>query len=607
MVISQIAFSPYINAGISNVMAGTTFDAVNQTNLPVFGVQPQSCTNYAGNSITLYAVASGVDVTYQWYSQNYGQLHDDGVNIIGSSSNTLVVNNCQATDTYWDVATDAYGNTASSSNAVNTVITTPTPVFFGPSVTATNVSANIFSTATFNDLASGTGPIAYQWYFQPIAVTFQPIYTYTYSTNKTSGVITTNANLVNNLITYTTNSTTPFVALTGQNNPWINLDLADYTPSGFYYVVASDFAGASTATGPTNTLIGIAPAVASIEQLHTFLNNSTNQYLANLNGTFYINTNNLIVGGYVVDYGASGNGMTFGGYGSTYNDFFIEDASGYGTLVYLPGYGNTNVPAVGTYVTVTGSLEVYGGTLELNPANQAAIVTSSAPTLALTPKLFNAAFDDVTTNLLGTNVIFNVPSLVTLTNVYIYGNKTGGSVTNKTVTVNGTVVEGIFTSNSTTTVYCTIGQYSATPPVNTNYWEIFVPTYNYGPKPTVWAVNTCAYQPIPTNCYQVTGVYENYYGTPELLVARYEDFVTTPPSTYAAGVALTSIVSGKQSLPVANVSWSAQPGSTYSVYSSTSLLAGWTQLASGLTYYPTNGSFVDTNAVGTKFYRVSTP
>ncbi len=70
IVISQIGFSPYINAGISNVIAGTDFTDVNSENPPVFGIQPQSGTNYSGNSTTFYAVASGVDLAYQWYSHD---------------------------------------------------------------------------------------------------------------------------------------------------------------------------------------------------------------------------------------------------------------------------------------------------------------------------------------------------------------------------------------------------------------------------------------------------------------------------------------------------------------------------------------------------------
>ena len=67
--ITRIGFSPYIDAGISNVILGTTFPDVydtNNINPPVFGIQPSSSTNYSGNSATFYSLAAGSDLTYQW-------------------------------------------------------------------------------------------------------------------------------------------------------------------------------------------------------------------------------------------------------------------------------------------------------------------------------------------------------------------------------------------------------------------------------------------------------------------------------------------------------------------------------------------------------------
>jgi hypothetical protein len=566
LVISQIGFSPYINAGFSNVIVATTFDEVNTTNPPVFGIQPQGGTNYSGNSAALYTAASGVDLTYQWYSQSFGALHDDGLNIIGSSSNVLVLNDLQASDTYYLIATDFYGNHVTSSNAVETIITTPTPVFFPDSVVAQNLTNNLFQFSGFTNIALGTGPIYYQWYFAP------------------------------------TNTPNVFSPLPGQTSSALSLDLVDFTYAGNYFVVASNaVGGGSVAVGPTNSLTELAPLTASMLQLHNFLLATTNQYLAKLHSSYYINTNNVIVSGYVMDYGASSSVGTFGGYGTTYSEFFIQDTSGLGVEVFLSGLGNTNGPPVGSYVTVTGPLEVFNGTLEMVPATQAAIVTNSAPPLTLTPKVFNSAFNDVITNLLGTNTILYGPSLVTLTNVYIYGSKTGGALPNG----------GIFASNAANILYCTIGQpYSTTPPVNTNVWEIFEPTYNYGPRtaPAIpYATNSCDSQVIPPFCYQVTGIYENFSGSPEIVVSRYQDYVVNPPPNYLASLTLTNISSGKGKAAAATVNWNPSPGSTYSVYSATNLAGPWTQAAYGLTYYPSNSTFTDTNSAKVKFYRVSSP
>jgi hypothetical protein len=114
-------------------------------------------------------------------------------------------------------------------------------------------------------------------------------------------------------------------------------------------------------------------------------------------------------------------------------------------------------------------------------------------------------------------------------------------------------------------------------------------------------------QPIPTNCYQLTGIYLNYFGTPELVPSRLADYVVNPPSPFATTVTTTNIPSGKKSLPGINLNWTTEVGSTYSVYSAASLFGPWTQVANSLNYYPADGTFTDTNAGPAKFYRVSTP
>src|SRR5690242_19397714 len=112
-----------------------------------------------------YAVASGVDVAYQWYSTSSGILHDDGVNIIGANSNILILNNLSASDNYYAVAMDYYGASTNSAIATNTVITTPTAPFFTD--VPVNLTNNLFVATGFTNNAKGTGPLTYQWYFAP--------------------------------------------------------------------------------------------------------------------------------------------------------------------------------------------------------------------------------------------------------------------------------------------------------------------------------------------------------------------------------------------------------------------------------------------------------
>jgi hypothetical protein len=544
--VSELGFSPYIDAGISNVVAGTNFDAVNVTNAPVFGIQPQSGTNYSGNSTAFYGVASAVDATYQWYSTTSGILHDDGVNIVGSTSNTLTLNNLSGSDKFYAVVTDAYGATATSAIATNTVITTPTAPFFTNA--PANLTNNLFTQTGFTNLAFGTGPLTYQWYFAP------------------------------------TNTPNTFSPLPGQTSPTLYLNLADYSYAGNYFVTAANAVnGGSLAYGPTNSITEIAPLIATLLQLHNLMIASSNQLAAYENSFYYINTNNVTVSGYVSEYT---------GYGTTYSEYFVQDAAGYGIEVFLGGHGNTNTPPIGTYVTISGPIEVYHTELEILPSSGASITTnSSAPVVPLSPVLGNNNYFDLATNVLGTNALTVACSLVTFTNAYLYGTANGGAF--------GTGgshsgVGGVFASNTYTILYFTVGgPYHV--PDNTNTIEVFQPAYNLGTT-----TNVFDYVTIPTQCYQLTGVYLCFGGTPEIIPSRIADYVTNPPPAFS-----TTIAAAK---PGAALAWQpVQAGSTYTVYGATNLAGPWKQTAYGLTYYPTNGAFTDTNVAPAKFYRISSP
>jgi len=561
---NAISFQPYITAGISNVVVGTTFEDVynpdTQTAPPVFGLQPVSGTNYSGNSATFSAIAGGSDVTYQWYSTGTGsKLVDDGVNIIGSTSNILVLNNLTGTDSYYVIATDAKLQSTTSATATETVDTTLTGVFFDPSVTAVKLTNNLFTTATFTDTASGTGPISYQWYFK------------------------------------STNVGSSFVPVSGQTSPTINVYLADYSSVGQYYVAASNTTNGTTTTvnGPINTLVGIAPLVATIDQLHTFMSNNLSAIFANPGGTVNINNNNVTVSGYVSSYR---------GYGTTYTTFYIQNTNGYGVQVFLNSLGNTNAPPIGSYVTVSAPLSVYHSNLEYQPTTRDAWSTNPAPPIVLNPFLGNPYYGDFVTNPIGANSVRFDDSLITFTNVYIYGSSTGGNL-GTGGTHSG--VGGVFVTNTYTTLYATVGApYDSK--TNSMMMEIFVPNYdphNYA-STVFYGTNDFDGQVIPTHCAQVTGMFLIYGGTPsyvEVIPMRYADFVVSNPSAFNVSVGVTN--------KNATVSWSPVVGQTYSVKSATNLNSSWKNEAYGLNYYPTNGSFSQATSSNTpaKFFRVTTP
>lgn len=541
--ISQIGFSPYITAGISNVMAGSSFDAVNTTNLPMFGIQPQSGTNYSGNTALFYAVASAVDGTYQWYSTTTGALVDDGVNIIGSTSNALILNNISASDDYYAVVKDYYGQTATSATATNTVITTPTAPYF--TNTAETLTNNVFTLFGITNLAYGTGPLTYQWYFAP------------------------------------SNNPTSYSPLSGQTSPTLFLNVADYTLGGNYFVVASNtVGGGSIAYGPTNDLVVIAPTAATLQQLHNLLNSLAGELLTN--SSFPINNQNITVSGCV---------SVFNGYGSSYSQYWIQDSAGYGLRVFFGGHGNTNTPPVGTPLTISGPISVFSSALEIDPTSFASFTTNSGPQVAIRPKLENANLHDLTSNPFGTNALNVSDTEITFTNCYLYGNNFGGSFG-----TNGSHsgIGGNFATNTSTVLYFTVGgPYHV--PDNTNTMEIFEPGNNIGTT-----TNPFVGLPIPTHCYQLTGVYVGFGSGAEIVTLRPADYVTNLPPPFSTTIT--------QAGGVPTLNWGpVQAGSTYSANTATSLNGPWTVTQGGLAYYPTNGTFTDTNLAPAKFYLISSP
>lgn len=560
---TQIGFSPYISAGnegISNVIAATTFAEVNVTNPPVFGIQPQTQTNnYSGNSTVFYAVASGVDLSYQWYSTNYGALSDGpsygGTTFVGSLSNTLVINNMSATDAYYCKVTDPYENSTNSLTATNDVDTTPTAPFF--TIASVNATNNLFTQTGFTNSALGTGPLSYQWYFAP--------------TN--SGV---------------------YSAMNGQTGAGLNLYLADYTyQNGSFYVVASNSVnGGSIAFGPTNTLYILAPLNATMLQLHNLVISYTNQIKGGAS-TINVNTNNIVVSGYVSD---------FAGFGSSYTEFYMQDASGLGVQVYLASHGNTNTPPIGTYVTVSAPLGIYYGVLEMEPTAVASIATNVGPVIPIAPRLDNAIFNDLATNAFGTNGLYYQCSLVTFSNVYLYGSPSGGAFGSDG---SESGVGGIFYSNAYTYLYFTVGGPYSAVTGNTNTMEIKQPTYNSGPASAPVGYNPFNDVKIPTRCYELTGIYIPYNATlGELIPSRLADYVTNAPPAPT-----NSIVMTQAGLTITTPQASLQTGSTYSVQATPSLTTpSWTRAAYGLGYWPTNVTFTDTNIVPPgKFYTISSP
>jgi hypothetical protein len=123
---------------------------------PVFVLQPQSLTNFPGNTVTFSVAAGGsAPFYYQWYGPN-------GL-ITGATNATLTLNGISygSAGNYYAVISNPTGTNATSANAALTVTAgapTITPL------TLPNYNESVGDHLAFVTGISGTLPITYNWY-----------------------------------------------------------------------------------------------------------------------------------------------------------------------------------------------------------------------------------------------------------------------------------------------------------------------------------------------------------------------------------------------------------------------------------------------------------
>jgi len=424
--VTQIGFSPYgAVEAIGDVMIGTSFNDVmtNVTQLPVIGVEPQPTNFYSGNNYTLYTAASGMDVTYQWLSNNV-PMSDDGVTVVGSQSNVLNLTNLQNTVNYSVVATDSAGSVTSAVAQV-TVNVTPTPPFF--TIQPQGQTNSLLSPVTLTALADGTGPINYQWYFEPAG-------------GNTFGQVT--------------GATSPIYSFT-----------AGYPNSGSYYVTATG--GDGSYNSATVNVLVIPPPLVSIGYMHN--------YITNYSGNVTVNGGQIFdVEGVVTSIGQI--------ISKTAPEFFIQDGTG-GCLVYAGGFNITNVPPVGTLVNVISPAESYYGELEMDPTtgastNAVLVLSTNNPLPATIPLNLPV----MATNTMGTYGLAVQCSLVTLTNVYLYSSSAGAAVSGNFPTNSSKTLYAFQQPYSAGEPYMTIYLVTYTNAanlLNTNFWGKPIPSHVY--------------------------------------------------------------------------------------------------------------------------------
>jgi len=128
------------------------------TSAPDIQTQPASLNTNAGTTATFSVYATGgTPLSYQWMNSS-GNLSDGG-QIVGSSTATLSINNCNANnnDTYSVVVGNNYGTVTSSGASLSVndpwIDTQPASLSLAPN-----------STAVFTVVAGGVPTLAYGWY-----------------------------------------------------------------------------------------------------------------------------------------------------------------------------------------------------------------------------------------------------------------------------------------------------------------------------------------------------------------------------------------------------------------------------------------------------------
>lgn len=284
---------------------------VNET-VPAIVAAPVDKNVAVGNS-TYFGVTAGASATtfgyyqYQWQrlaagsgtwadlaaSSTYSGVTQSQVIIYGSS---LAMNG----DQFRCVVTNTAGSTTSPAA---TLATGTAPVITTQPLPAT---ANVGGSASFTVMASGTGPLSYQWYKYGSPVGNAATLTLTniqLSDDATYGVYVTNAfglaysNNVSLTVnpgaiapvvstalssinatagqtvawTVTATGTAPFtyqwrkggVALTGATNATLTLTNAQPSDAGGYDVIVTNSAGSATSNSATLTVLVVAPAIST--------------------------------------------------------------------------------------------------------------------------------------------------------------------------------------------------------------------------------------------------------------------------------------------------------------------------------------------------------
>jgi len=349
---------------------------------------------------------------------------------------------------------------------------------------------------------------------------------------------------------------------TGDTGPNLTLTRVSTNLSGnTYSVVATGGTGLST-TSAVVTLTVNGPVITNIAYLRSLQDDS-------LAPTITVPASNSVtvyqVTGVVTEHTNIES--------SSYAEYWIQDSTaGIEFFVVDPSFR----PHYGDVVSVSGVVDIFDDALELdgsagNPAEPYSVVSTNGESqpLPFAPELIPFGFSQANPAL--SSLVYQ-GSLAVFTNCYFAPNAVGYTAG----TNFGDEATYEFTNNSGQT--CII--------------------YTGGSDgPDVIG------QPIPKFAYSITGPYDQFDTTYEIMLTAASEIVTAPPP------AVTNLTAAVTSTNI-TLSWTAVPASyTYSVLSSTNLAGPWSNLQGGLWFSNSIGTFtaaVDTN-IPAMFFQIASP
>jgi uncharacterized repeat protein (TIGR03803 family) len=207
----------YYSVIVTNLYGSATSTAalltVNSGTKPTITQPPQNFTVTNGLTATFTNIASGTaPLFYEWY------FNTNTPKGSGTDDTVLTVSSVTTNDAgyYQAIVTNLYGSVTSTPALLTVIVPTSKPVI---TQQPQNYSVTNGYNATFTNVASGTAPLYYQWYF--------------------------NANM----------------AIVGGTNAILAVTFVTTNQAGYYTVVASNIAGSTTSSPALLTVIGTRPII----------------------------------------------------------------------------------------------------------------------------------------------------------------------------------------------------------------------------------------------------------------------------------------------------------------------------------------------------------